>query len=92
MSEKFCKHCEVMHPIEQFPLRSHRGSHYRESMCREGIAARSKEQRRRKEAGEVSEYTPRRYLPPRPAEEAVCDAAFLQWQGGEPRQDWRVRL
>ncbi|HEY9147089.1 MAG TPA: hypothetical protein VIN36_10425 [Thiobacillus sp.] len=24
--------------------------------------------------------------------ERACDTAFMQWAGGEPRQDWRVRL
>lgn len=24
--------------------------------------------------------------------ERACDHAFMQWQGGEPRQDWRVAL
>lgn len=100
MTTKCCTSCYATKPIDDFYLKSSRNpstgnvSKYREGQCKQCANIKKTASRRnRPKAVRVVEAKPLpRYIPPRPAEEVPCDTAFMQWAGGEPRQDWRVRL
>lgn len=88
---KRCRDCGQEKPIAtDFVLVKGKSGLLPESYCRECKRIRwhkwAATARTRKEPAQQTRHWPR------PQHETACDHAFMQWQGGTPRQDWRVCL
>lgn len=95
---KFCKSCGEVKPKDMFRMcrkanPSGSVSQYLDYRCKDCHRANVRAGHAKRAAGLVTHRPEKsRHLPPRPAYERACDTAFMQWRGGEPRQDWRVAL